>query len=648
MKRFAVCMAALTAGLFPCEAPALQSAPLPTIASHELTAADLDAWFDGLLTTELRRADIAGAVVVVVKDNSVLYEHGFGQADAAARRPVDPQDTLFRAGSVSKLFVWTSVMQLAQFGKVNLDADVNSYLDFRIPPFEGHPVTLRNLMTHTAGFEETEKGIFFASEKTRRPLGRFLKESLPHRVFAPGTVVAYSNYGAALAGYIVQRISGEPFEIYVARHIFAPLGMRHASFAQPLPPDLARHLSQGYWRASQGARAFELVGPSPAGALSISGDDMARFMIAHLNQGRYGDAEILSPASIRLMHAPAYRPIPPLKAMTLGFYEEDLNGHHLLGHAGDTELFHSDIHLLPDDHVGLFVSFNSAGDPGISALLRPAILRGFMDRYFPAPATPALPTLATASRDGALVAGRYRTSRREESNFPKLLGLLGQIKFSLDKDGRLVGGPDWNGTQKHWREIAPMLWIDADNRSRLAAKVEHGRVSQILFDDIEPVFVLQPVPFVDSAAWQLPLLVFTLATLLIVSLAWLVSGAVRRFRHRPFELSGRAAAAYRLSRAACVVALGGLLGWFVLIGKAVSGGLSMLDTPLDPWLYVLFSISLLGAIGVAASLWNLVITWLDQTRTKGGRLTSVLVVIAGLGVLWFDVSDHLISFSTHY
>jgi CubicO group peptidase (beta-lactamase class C family) len=178
----------------------------PVAGTPELTKVDADAWLDGFVPYAIQRGDIAGAVVVIVKDGQVLTQRGYGFADAAARKPVDPDTTMFRPGSVSKLFTWTSVMQLVEQGKLNLDADVNTYLDFKIPPRDGKPITLRNLMTHTPGFEEAVRGLI-ASGTTASPLDVVLKRWTPKRIFDAGTTPAYSNYATALAGYIVQRVS---------------------------------------------------------------------------------------------------------------------------------------------------------------------------------------------------------------------------------------------------------------------------------------------------------------------------------------------------------------------------------------------------------------------------------------------------------
>ena len=151
--------------------------------------------------------------------------------------------------------------------------------------------------------------------------GAYLKTHIPNRIYPPGTVPAYSNYGAALAGYIVERVSGHPFNQYVEENIFKPLGMTHSTFVQPLPPSLAPYMSSGFQLASDGPKPFEVVTPFPAGSLSSSAADMARFMMAHVQDGQLGDARILRSETARLMHSRQFALDPAANAMAYGFYE---------------------------------------------------------------------------------------------------------------------------------------------------------------------------------------------------------------------------------------------------------------------------------------------------------------------------------------
>ena len=425
----------------PLEPPTLPVAASSTVPSggRELTKVDADAWLDGFIPASLSHSDIAGAVVVIVKDGHVLTQRGFGYADIAARQEVDPAKTLFRVGSTSKLFTWTAVMQLVEQGKIDLDVDVNRYLDFKVPPYDGKPMTMRQLMTHSAGFADASKDLFPPDLAHLKPISRMREVPMPARIFPPGTTPAYSNYGASLAGYIVQRVSGERFEDYVAHHIFAPLGMMHSTFEQPLPKGWSADMSKGYGTASGGAGPFELVQMPPAGALATTGSDLARFMIAHLQDGEFQGQRILGADTAERMHSLQFQPVPPLPGMALGFYQEPGNGHRVIGHAGDTRLFHSDLHLFLDDHVGLYISLNSAGTGGAGALgtgLRTLVFRGFTNRYFPAPAAAPLPTWASAKADGRTLSGDYIDTGRSEASWTRIRSfLLGQTKVTSDKDG---------------------------------------------------------------------------------------------------------------------------------------------------------------------------------------------------------------------
>src|SRR5579862_1178426 len=276
----------LTAGSLFAQAPK----PAAPKTAVPLTEADLETFLDGFMPLQIERMNVAGAVIAVVKDGKILFAKGYGYADVAHKRPIVPESTLFRPGSISKLFTWTAVMQQVEQGKLDLDTDVNTYLDFKVPAAFGKPITLRDIMTHRSGYQETIKQLFVKTEPELIPRRQYLIEHMPKRIFPPGKVPAYSNYATTLAAYIVERVSGQPFEEYVEQHIFQPLDMHHATFRQPLPAALASQMSNGYKQASDSAKGFEYVEVAPAGALSAAAVDMCHFMIAHLQDGKYGTA----------------------------------------------------------------------------------------------------------------------------------------------------------------------------------------------------------------------------------------------------------------------------------------------------------------------------------------------------------------------
>ena len=612
-----------------------------------LTVEDLSAWLDGYLPYALHTGDIAGAVVAVVKDGEILFERGYGYSDVAARTPVDPKLTLFRPGSVSKLVTWTAVMQLVEQGKIDLDADVNGYLDFKIPLREGKPVTMRNLMQHVAGFEEQAKGII--SEDPKAPgFETLLKQWVPQRVFAPGGTPAYSNYGASLAGYIVQRLSGESFDTYVERHIFQPLDMAHSSFRQPLPPDLAPLMSKGYQLASEPAHPFEIIGPGPAGAMSAPAEDMAHFMIAHLQGGEYRGKRILSAATAEMMHNSPLTLLPPLNRMELGFFETNINGREVIGHLGDTNYFHTSLHLFLKEGVGFYVSFNSPGKDGAAGSLRTALFDDFADRYFPVPEAAAQVDAKTAAAHAAMLAGHWVNSRGSQSNFLAVVGFISQIKASVGPQGELVVPfKGLNEKPRHWVEVAPFLWRDRDGHERLAAQLVNGKVVRFSIDLLSPFMVFDRAPWYQDGAWLLPALYASLGALLLTALLWPVAALVRRHYKARLTLDPVALRAFKLSRLAAILILAGLGMWTFTLVRMLND-LNSLSASFDPVLHLAQIFGTLVFIGgFAAMLWNLVVVWMGARRWTA-RLWSVVLALSALVVLWIALTFHLISFGANY
>src|SRR5437763_4336984 len=338
--------------------PAVAPQPSP---QPELSKADFETFLDALIPSQLRNRNIAGAVVSVVKDGQLLFQKGYGYADFAAKKPVLADQTLFRPGSISKLFTATAVMQLVEQGKLDLDGDVNEYLDFAIPKTYPEPITLRRLLTHTAGFEDTLKNLFVAHQSDLKPLRTYLLNQMPARIFPPGKIPSYSNYGFTLAGYIVERASGEKFERYIDNHILQPLRMTNSTFDQPLPPQLASQMSRAYMNAAKKPRDFEFVQAAPAGALSTTAADMTRFMLAFLQDGSVDGVAILKPETVRQMQTRQFELNPMICGLGITFMEYWSDPVRVIAHGGDTLWFHSDMILVPEAHIGYIISYNGAG-----------------------------------------------------------------------------------------------------------------------------------------------------------------------------------------------------------------------------------------------------------------------------------------------
>ncbi|NPD69061.1 beta-lactamase family protein [Lichenicola cladoniae] len=644
--------------------PAAAAQPVAALpgetGAHALTKEDIDSWLDGYLPFALSVDDIAGADVAVVKDGHILTERGYGYADVARRTPVDPDRTLFRPGSVSKLVTWTAVMQLVEQHKLDLDQDVNTYLDFHIPAFDGKPITLRQIMTHTAGFAERAKDISFYNPAYLQSLGDFLKAWTPARIFAAGTTPAYSNWATSLAGYIVQRVSNTPFDDYVEQHIFKPLDMHNSTFRQPLPAGLASQMATGYGQASQPAKRFEIIGPTPAGALSSTAGDMARFMIAHLQNGELNGTRILEPATAEMMHdSPLDRVdptslIPPLNRMELGFFETNINGHEVIGHLGDTENFHTILHLFIKDGVGLYVSFNSAGKGGSVQPLRGALFQDFADRYFPQTVPDGHVAADLAMQHARMMTGQWDASRKSAGTFLVSLSLLSQTTISTGPAGELVvsGLTDPSGAIRHWREIAPFVWRDVNGHDRLAAKLVDGKVVRWSWDLASPFEVMDRVPFGRSSVWLLPALMTSLAILLPGFLFWPVRWLLRRHYRASALPAGPLLLADRLSRLAAGLTLAVLIGWALTVSRMLFNP-DALTRASDPILWTLQIGGLVVFVSaVLLSGWKTWLVWQPGHSWPGrkwpSRIWSILMLLSSLLVLYVATAFGLLSMTVHY
>jgi len=626
----------------PSTAPAVGTSSAIPAPTHELTAADLESFLDGMMPAQLEREDIAGAVVSVVKDGKLLFAKGYGYSDIEKRQPVTADATLFRPGSISKLFTWTSIMQLVEQGKLDLDKDVNGYIDFTIEPAYGKPITLRDIMTHTSGFEETARDLFVADAQHLTPLDQYLKQHLPQRIFPPCTIPAYSNYATALAGYIVQRASGKPFEQYVAENILAPLEMKRTTFVQPLPDNMKSLMSLGYRKASEKPQSFEFVEAFPAGSVSTTARDMANFMIAHLQDGKFGDKQILRPETAKLMHTRTFGSDERLNGMALGFYEESRNGKRIIGHGGDTELFHSDLHLVLAENVGLFVSYNSAGKGEVSG--RGILFGKFLDRYFPH--TPAAPAkIENAKADAASIAGLYKVSRRFESSFLKLLTFLGEMKVIPNADGTIsldaIKTP--GGALRKFEEIAPFQYREVHGEDELAFRKDSDGRWQ--FQVEIPVFIFQQTGLLENKYFNFVVLFFGLGVVALTVLLWPVSALIRKHYARPLLLEPPERRRRLFVRLVCVLFLVLFFGWIAVLSKI--DDITAINA-LPHWVVIFGLLGVLSSLGTILVVLSAFRSWRTSGKWFWAKLHDLMLGVACVGLVWFLFYWKLMNFNVRF
>ena len=574
----------------------------------------------------------------------MIFAKGYGYSDIEKRTPVSPDSTLFRPGSISKLFTWTAVMQLVEEGKLDLDRDVNDYLDFKIPATYPKPITLRNIMTHTPGFEETIQELFVKDAKDLTPLGEYVKKHLPTRIYPPGTTPAYSNYATTMAGYIVQRVSGQDYYDYIEQHVLKPLKMEHSTFRQPLPDSLKGLASTGYDVASEPAKGFEFVEAAPAGSSSVSAMDMTHFMMAHLQDGKYEGAQILKAETAQLMHSRQFANLPEMNAMCLGFYEETRNGHRIIGHAGDTEAFHSDLHLMADSQLGFFISYNSAGKGEGRA--REEVWHAFLDRYFPYEPPKADP-VATSAQDIQNVSGHYIVSRRADTTIMKVLNVVGEAKVSGNDDGTLSVSDlkDSSGVPKKFREIAPLLFREVNGQDKVGFKRDEtgNFVEAIDF----PFMVFQKASLNQNSAFQIPMIITALVLAVLTILLWPVMGIVRRHYGQRLELTPQKRRLRLLVRLACVMFAIFFLAYGLFFSMALKD-IGLLSPRGNPWLRLIQLVGWLGVLGTVAAIYSAVQSWRIPQRWWAARVGDTLIALGCLGAVWFVFTWNMLHWSLKY
>ncbi|USQ76151.1 serine hydrolase domain-containing protein [Ornithinimicrobium cryptoxanthini] len=608
-----------------------------------LTPEDVDAWLDGVVPSLLDREGIVGATVVIVDDGEVVTQRGFGWAEVDANgtgvRPVDPARTLFRIGSVSKVVVGTAVMQLVERGQLDLDAPVEDYLDLEIQARFATPITLRHLLTHTAGFEDRVSNVLLP-EGAEAPELRDAVRPPPPQIFEPGTTPAYSNYSSTLAAYIVERVSGEPFAEYARKNVFEPAEMGTASFEQPLPEDLAAMATTTYPSAGEPATHFEHLGPWPSGSVSASGADMAAFMLAHLDSD---SSPLLSPTSLETMHSRALSAdtlggLADGDSMAISFYEQTRNGVSGIAHGGDLSHDHAELWLSPQRGSGIFVGFNSSGVRNDSpAAFREIIIDGFVTRYLAsAQATPQ--QLDTSVDHAAQLAGVYELSRRAESTFVRIYSAASKVTVRADGVGAitLTGITDLAGVPLRFVQVEPWLWQSARGSDQLSVRVgEDGSIEAIA---LHPAFVITPMSPWRAAV--VPTLVASIALLLIAVVAWPVRAVAGVVFTKPLRQRPRDRRLRLLSLLAAVAALAAVGLWLMAAVQMLNfGGLSHLVVRTAQ------ALTLIGILGAVPAFWRAV--RMVRERRWWPAALAVLTVVGFLGWAYVALVGGLLTPSLH-
>ena len=612
-------------------AAALRQGPTDTV--------EMEAFMDDLFALQMEEYHIAGAAIAVVKDGQLFFAKGYGYADVENKIPVDAEQTIFRIGSVGKVFTWTAVMQLVEQGKLDLDADVQTYLDFRIPDTYPQPITLKHLMTHTSGIEDRWLGSLVSNASELVPERKWLIANFPGRVRPPGEAAGYSNYNASLAGYIVARVSDEPYDKYIQRHIFDPLGMVHSTVHLQMSADLRPFISRSYTYLDGAFQPFpDYLSQQaflPSGFHQASVTDMARFMIARLEGGFYGDASIemriLKEDTARQMLTTLYTPDPRLRGTAYGLFDFSENGQWVLGHEGYAPVMASQLLLLPDQHLGVFVVYNSLGasDGGLTTQ-HIGFQRAFFDHYYPTPTVTPLQPRADFAEQAERFADFYREANNHSTTPERAQYLFGALQVINPGDGTLL--IPMEGLELRFVEVEPLYFHQVDGPFSLVFREDDKGHITYMFTDIMPQYALVKLDWYETPGFNMILaLVCVLAFLSMLPVALIRYIRRRRSGGDQNPVSRSARVADRILLAISLLNLLFVVGiaiWFRPMHPS-----ELHDIPLI--VEIVMGLGVLAAVLTVGALVYTVLAWKDHYWGVVFRAYYALVTISAVTFIWF-------------
>lgn len=613
------CFVVATIGLHGPAARAADSSP-PSTPQSAIDVSELESMLDRFLDQKMEEMQVPGAAVSVVKDGEILLAKGYGLADIENEVPVDPATTRFYIASVSKLFTATAVMQLSERGLVSLDDDVSQHLESleferRFP----EPLTLSHLLTHSSGVEDA-----------------FLFRTVPEQFLPPGDVISYSNTGIETAGQVVATVSGLPFEDYVAHNVLEPLAMPTSSFT-PLPEDspeapIGYSLQQGDFVANR--QAFSSV--TPAGSLSTTATEMAHFMMAHLQDGHFGDGAILAPETVARMHRRQATNHPGISGVTFGFWESERNGVRILDQKGDASGFNAALVLLPQEGFGLFFVCNRQAY-GLSSELADALV----DRFYPPEASAGDPP-AVSDPDVGRYLGSYRWLRVPRKGLGKILGAGMEAQVRPAEDGAIhvsFGGLPISANTLYQVEPAVFRAPSGGQFSReMAFRTTSDGTATHLFSGL---FAFERVAWYESAAFLAPAGLLFIVTFFLGATVWPLAALIRRLRRKTAPVRPRLIRAARaLSGIIGVLNFGFLVGLLALLLSMAARQSFSISPPLKTLLLLPYFSIVLAAAGAVCA----VLLWRRKGWSPAGRLIYSVYAMLALAFVPYLAYFNLLGF----
>jgi CubicO group peptidase (beta-lactamase class C family) len=597
---------------------------------------ELEAFLDAYFAEQMASLHIPGVTFVLVKDGEIFFAKGYGYADLKNQIPYHPDETVFWAASIAKIFSVVSVLQLYEQGLIHLDDDVNGYLvDFQIPDDYPQPIPFHSLLTHTDGFEARIIGDAARTPADLRALHAVAQANLPERVAPPEKFLTSGNYGTNLAGVLVEDICGVPFAAYMDTNIFEPLEMQRTTFEQLLPPEWMPDLAVGYGYSNGmfDPKPFVYVNSLPQGGGRSTATDMAHFMIALLQSGRYGDTRILNDDTVQLMFQQQFSAHPSLGGITYGLFEIFTNDQRLLIRDGDGWGFRSRMVLIPDQNLGFFVNYNNED----ADILREDLVSRFLDHYYPVSVQdPPTPRADFENQVGQFT-GIYRPMQADETTFFKIALLFAQqIQVTDGNDGTLLMAPVGMGDSyggfegaSRWVETEPLFFQRIDGDGNLAFGKDDGGSIEYLFSGQKYHGTYRKIAWYETPGLHFALLSVSASCFLVTLILWPVETWLKRRRGAAASSTWPRLARW-LAGTVCAFHL-------VFIGSitVVMGSFVDIIYGVPPLLRVALVLPLLAAMLTTGQLVMTVLAWRDRYWSIWGRAYYTLLAVIVLAFTWW-------------
>lgn len=568
-------------------------------------------YFDTQMPKYLREFNIAGAVVSVVQNNAVIHLAGYGYADLDEHISMDPNQSVVHIGSAGKTFTATAIMQLVEQGKIDLNADVNTYLDFEIPDTYPEPITIWHLLTHTSGLEEHNFGLFRADPTQLPTVREYLVRNLPTRLHPPGERVGYSNYGLTLLGYVVERVSGMTLSEYLQTNVIARLRMIHSSADQTETP---QNIAIGY--NNRQAQPVEYIAAFGAGPIRSTAADMARYMMAHINEGQLDGVQILESSTSQAMQKRQFVAHPVVNGTGLGFYEFSRNGQTIYGHLGTTNYFHTLLLLFPEHKLGIFVSFNSA--EGAQVLRSPQFMNDFMNHFFLETVTAINPPDDVAQRADDYAGTYFLNNRFGHTTLEKVAFLMDAVTIRPTQDNRLHMAMAGRGTT--FTEVESDIFVQSDGHDVLVFhRDETGRVASASLKS-RAVFTLERQSWYDE-----PLLTFTiLGITCLIFVVTLLFNFYQLWLTRGQPIASMITVSHWVAISVSLLNLAFIVSLIVILPGLLRGAFP------ETTLHLMLSFPVIALVLITILSGITIFIWLQQDFSLLVKLEHTLLVVAGI------------------